>query len=62
MKFQWAGLLNCRATAYGVAVFPPERELIRRAAWVFLARRDQECALLLLAGGLFLCDTAAMTI
>jgi hypothetical protein len=42
LKFQWGGLIQLpRTIAYGVAVFPPERELILvAAAWVlFLVRR-----------------------
>jgi hypothetical protein len=60
MKFQWGGLVELpRATAYGVAVFPPERELILvAAAWVLLlggaGYARSAAALLLLVGGLFL--------
>lgn len=60
MKFQWDGLVELpRATAYGVAVFPPARELILVAvAWVLLlggaGYARSVAALLLLVGGLFL--------
>jgi len=60
VRFQWAGLFELpRATAYGVAVFPPERELILvAAAWLLLlggaGYARSATSLLLLVGGLFM--------
>ncbi len=60
LKFQWGGLIQLpRTSAYGVAVFPPERELILvAAAWVLLlggaGYARSAASLLLLVGGLFL--------